>query len=224
LGGSVQRGGGGLARLGGMVTLASEGGTKLPGAPEELAGDVELPGDAPRACRSGPAARAGAFARTTAPAVEATAARHYSPRTEKAYCAWIRRYILFHGRRHPRELGPEAIEAFLTHLATEGHVSASTQNQALAALLFLYVRVLAQPTAWLEKLVRAKRPVRLPATLTATEVMAVLEQMGGADAPDGVPAVRLGAAAPGVRLPAREGPRLRAARGARARLFHPALG
>jgi len=104
-------------------------------------------------------------------------ARHYSPRTEKAYCAWIRRYILFHGRRHPRELGPEAIEAFLTHLATEGHVSASTQNQALAALLVLYVRVLAQPTAWLSQFVRAKRPERLPATLTAAEVMAVLDPM-----------------------------------------------
>jgi integron integrase len=105
--------------------------------------------------------------------------RHYSPRTEKAYCAWIRRYILYHGRRHPRDLGPEAIEAFLTHLATEGHVSASTQNQALAALLFLYVRVLAQPTAWLSQFVRAKRPERLPATLTADEVMAVLDQMTG---------------------------------------------
>jgi integron integrase len=105
--------------------------------------------------------------------------RHYSPRTEKAYCAWIRRYILCHGRRHPRELGPEAIEAFLTHLATEGHVSASTQNQALAALLFLYVRVLAQPTAWVSQFVRAKRPARLPATLTAAEVMAVIEPMNG---------------------------------------------
>ena len=110
---------------------------------------------------------------------EAIRRRHYSPRTEKAYCAWIRRYILFHGRRHPRELGPEAIEAFLTHLATEDHVSASTQNQALAALLFLYVQVLAEPMAWLTTFVRAKRPERLPATLTATETMAVLDQMHG---------------------------------------------
>jgi hypothetical protein len=71
--------------------------------------------------------------------------RHYSPRTEEAYVAWVRRYVHFHGLRHPSTLGPEAITSYLTHLATDGRVSASTQNQALAALLFLYVNVLGRP-------------------------------------------------------------------------------
>jgi integron integrase len=110
---------------------------------------------------------------------DALRVRRYSPRTEKAYCGWIRRYILFHSRRHPRDLGPEAIEAFLTHLATEGRVSASTQNQALAAILFLYVRVLERPQEWLGSFVRAKRPERLPVVLTPAEVMAVLDRMSG---------------------------------------------
>jgi integron integrase len=110
---------------------------------------------------------------------EALRMRHYSPRTEEAYCGWIRRFVLFHGRRHPRELGSPEIEAFLSHLAVAGRVSASTQNQALAALLFLYVHVLGHPPEALGDFVRAKRPERVPVVLTPTEVSAVLERLSG---------------------------------------------
>src|SRR3954447_15897296 len=88
--------------------------------------------------------------------------RHYSARTEAAYVGWIRRFILFHGKRHPDTMGEPEVEAFLTHLATQAHVSASTQNQALAALLFLYRDVLSRELAWLRNIVHAKRPSRLP--------------------------------------------------------------
>lgn len=105
---------------------------------------------------------------------------HYSARTEEAYVAWIRRFILFHGKRHPREMGPDEITAFLTHLAVQRHVSASTQNQALAALLFLYGKVLASDPGWLDGIVRAKRPERLPVVLTHPEVGKLLGQLRGA--------------------------------------------
>lgn len=91
--------------------------------------------------------------------------RHYSPRTERAYVGWVRRFIAFHGRRHPRELGSDEVRAFLTALATRGVVSAGTQNQAFSALLFLYREVLDTPLEGLETTVRAKRPVRLPVGL-----------------------------------------------------------
>ena len=113
---------------------------------------------------------------------ETIRARGYSPRTAEAYCAWIRRFVLFHGRRHPRDLGPPEIEAFLSHLANEQHVAPSTQNQALAALLFLYVQVLAVPLARLGDFTRAKRPHRVPNVLTPGEVAAVLNQMSGVPA------------------------------------------
>lgn len=106
-------------------------------------------------------------------------AKHYSLRTERVYLGWIRRYVQFHARRHPRELGAEHVEAFLTHLAVDGHVAASTQNQALAALLFLYRDVLEQELPWLENLVRAKRPERVPTVLSRHEVQALLLQMDG---------------------------------------------
>jgi hypothetical protein len=83
--------------------------------------------------------------------------RHYSMRTERAYLAWIRRFILANGKRHPRELGGEEVERFLTRLATEGEVAPGTQNQALAALLFLYRQVLRVDLPWMENVVRAKR-------------------------------------------------------------------
>src|SRR5437763_10427790 len=83
--------------------------------------------------------------------------RHYSLRTEEAYVGWARRFILFHGKRHPLELGEAEVAAFLTSLAVDGQVVASTQNQALAALLFLYREVLDRPLEWLDDLVRAKR-------------------------------------------------------------------
>ncbi len=101
-------------------------------------------------------------------------ARHYSPRTEDAYVGWIRRFILFHGKRHPNEMGDVEINAFLSHLAVEGHVAASTQNQALAALLFLYREALGLEVPWLECLVRARKPVRLPVVLSRDEVRRLL--------------------------------------------------
>jgi integron integrase len=106
-------------------------------------------------------------------------ARHYSRRTEKAYVAWIRRYILFHGKRHPLEMGGPEVTRFLTSLAVEGHVAGSTQNQALSALLFLYREVLAQEVPWLDNIVRAKRTARLPVVLTRDEVRTVIRQLRG---------------------------------------------
>ena len=104
---------------------------------------------------------------------------HYSRRTEKAYVGWIRRYILFHGRRHPREMGAAEVSRFLTALAVDGNVSASTQNQALAALLFLYHEVIGVELPWLDDLVRARRPRRLPVVLTRREVAQVIGCLTG---------------------------------------------
>lgn len=104
---------------------------------------------------------------------------HYSPRTEEAYVHWIVRFVHFAGLRHPRDLGAPEVERFLTHLAVDGHVAAATQNQALAALLFLYRKVLGQELPWLERVVRAPRRPRLPVVLSKTEVVAVLAQMNG---------------------------------------------
>ena len=104
-------------------------------------------------------------------------ARHYSQRTEKAYVHWIRRYILFHGKRHPETLGAAEIESFLSALAVQGKVAASTQNQALAALLFLYRAVLRMDLPWIDGIVRAKSPGRLPTVLSRDEVALVLGQM-----------------------------------------------
>jgi integron integrase len=106
-------------------------------------------------------------------------AHHYSRRTEEAYVAWIRRYILFHGKRHPSEMGAPEITRFLTSLAVDGKVAASTQNQALSALLFLYRVVLELEVPWLDGLVHARRPVRLPVVLTRDEVREVLQQLEG---------------------------------------------
>ena len=105
--------------------------------------------------------------------------RRYSRHTERAYTAWIRRYVRFHGTRHPGELGQAEVMAFLTHLAEGARVSASTQNQALAALLFLYGEVLSRPVGWLAGLVRAPDRKRLPVVLTRDEVRAVFERMHG---------------------------------------------
>ena len=107
--------------------------------------------------------------------------RHFSRRTEKAYAGWIRRYTLFHGRRHPVEMGGEQVTRFLSHLAVEGKVSASTQNQALSALLFLYRDVLAKDLPWIDEIVRAKRPVRLPVVLARGEVRALLRELDGVE-------------------------------------------
>lgn len=101
---------------------------------------------------------------------EAILTRHYSFRTEEAYVAWIRRFILFHDKRHPAEMGKVEIEKFLTALAVERHVAASTRNLALAAILFLYKDVLGRDPGWIDDVVRAKRPQRLPVVLTRPEV------------------------------------------------------
>jgi integron integrase len=106
--------------------------------------------------------------------------RHYSGRTEEAYVAWIRRYILFHGTRHPASMGEREIVDYLTHLAQAQRVSASTQNQALGALLFLYRHVLRTDLGSLDGVVRARTPERLPVILGRPEVRAVLEELEGA--------------------------------------------
>ena len=131
-------------------------------------GDAQIAGPPPRLL-----ARVRAAARV----------RHYSPRTEQAYVWWVRRLVAYHGGRHPEALGAPAVEAFLTHLATARRVSASTQNQALAALLFLYGAVLGTPLPRIGDVVRAQRPRRLPTVLTRAEVHAVLAALGVPDRP-----------------------------------------
>jgi integron integrase len=108
--------------------------------------------------------------------------RHYSRRTEDAYVHWVRRFILFHGKRHPQELGAIEVTEFLSSLATDRGVSSSTQNQALAAILFLYRFVLDVDLPWLNELVRAKRPTRLPTVLGREEVGKVLASLTGTSA------------------------------------------
>ena len=105
--------------------------------------------------------------------------RHYSRRTEEAYVGWARRFILFCEKRHPRELGAGDVTRFLSSPAVDRHVSASTQNQALSAIVFLYRDVLDVPVGWLDALVRAKRPVRVPVVLTREEVRRVLGRLKG---------------------------------------------
>jgi integron integrase len=105
--------------------------------------------------------------------------KHLSQRTEKAYAGWIRRFILFHGKRHPRDMAEAEVAAFLTSLAQHGNVSASTQNQALAALLFLYKVVMERPLGWVEGVVHAKRSHRLPVVLTREEVRDLLGKLKG---------------------------------------------
>src|SRR5690606_2560919 len=105
--------------------------------------------------------------------------KHYSIRTERAYVGWARRFILANDRRHPRELGLKEIEAFLSALAVRDDVAASTQNQALSALLFLYKEVLGLELPWIGDVTRAKRPKRLPVVLTHSEVRALLALIDG---------------------------------------------
>jgi len=105
--------------------------------------------------------------------------RRLAASTERAYAHWVRRFVVFHRRTHPRELGEREVAAFLTHLAAREHVAASTQNQALAALLFLYEHVLGRPLSQMEGIVRARRPKRLPTVLTPEEVARVLALMSG---------------------------------------------
>jgi integron integrase len=105
--------------------------------------------------------------------------KHYAIRTEQSYVDWIKRYIYFHGKTHPKDLGAQDVEAFLTHLAVAGKVSASTQNQAKSALLFLYRVVLEIKLPWLDNVTQAKAPKKLPVVLTVREVQAVLSRLSG---------------------------------------------
>lgn len=121
---------------------------------------------------------------TTAPRLldvlrETLRVRHYSLRTEQQYVNWVRRFLRFHHHRHPREMGAAEVCSFLTHLAVEGQVSASTQNQALSALLFLYRDVLMLNLPWLDEVVRARPSRHLPVVLTRQEVAALLAQVDG---------------------------------------------
>ena len=110
---------------------------------------------------------------------EAIRTRHYSLRTEHTYVQWIKRFIFFHNKRHPLEMGEREVSQFLSALAVEQHVSASTQNQALSALLFLYQQVLQLDIGWLDNVVRAKRPQRLPVVLTRQEIRTLLSPLTG---------------------------------------------
>src|SRR6185312_15759322 len=105
--------------------------------------------------------------------------KHYSLRTEHVYVGWIRRFILANGKRHPRDMGPAEVEQFLSQLAVRGNVAASTQNQALSALLFLYRQVLQVELPWLDGVERAKKPQRLPVVLTPLEARALLDLLVG---------------------------------------------
>ena len=105
--------------------------------------------------------------------------RHYSLRTEETYVQWVRRYVTFHGRRHPADLGAAEVTAFLSHLAVDRSVAPATQSQAKSALLFLYRDVLEQDLPWLDEIVKAKPRQRLPVTLTPSEVGNLLERMNG---------------------------------------------
>src|SRR5438874_4626131 len=105
--------------------------------------------------------------------------KHYSIRTEHAYIDWIKRFIVYHNKRHPLEMAEEEVAQFLSHLARDRDVSASTQNQALSALLFLYKDVLKQEIGWLENVERAKKPVRLPVVLSHSEMKRVFAHLHG---------------------------------------------
>lgn len=139
--------------------------------------DLALPGGPGAPSSSTP--RAAAQPRLLDRVRAAIRARHYSPRTEKAYVGWVRRYVFLHGRRAPDDLGAAEVTQFLSHLATQGKVSASTQNQAFCALVFLYREVLGRELDGLDEVVRAKRPVRLPLVLSRQEVEAVLSHTQG---------------------------------------------
>jgi len=109
--------------------------------------------------------------------------KHYSLSTENTYLSWIKQFILYHGKRHPAEMGAAEVELFLTYLATKRLVSSSTQNQALSAILFLYRDVLAITLPWLDNFERSKKPRRLPVVLTASEVQVLLREAAAAPAP-----------------------------------------
>ena len=110
---------------------------------------------------------------------QAIRVRHYSIRAEDTYVDWVRRFILFHGKRHPLDLGATDVSAFLTHLAVDRGVAPSTQNQAKSALLFLYREVLQLELPWLDEVIAAKVHRRLPVVLTPSEARALLHELSG---------------------------------------------
>ena len=136
---------------------------------------------------------------------EALRSRHYSRRTEETYCHWVKRFIFFHKVRHPAEMAEPEINDFLTHLAVKEKVSASTQNQALSALLFLYRHVIGREVGDLGKVIRARKPTRLPVVMTRDEVKAVLSEPFGRQVADGLAYVRRGVAPDGMPVPAGSG-------------------
>src|SRR5262245_38935732 len=105
--------------------------------------------------------------------------KHFSPRTEEAYWNWIKRFIIFHNKRHPNDMAESEISSFLSDLAVNKRVSASTQNQALSAILLLYNEVLKKPLDWIDNISRAKRPIRLPVVFTRQEVQSILRNLDG---------------------------------------------
>jgi len=105
--------------------------------------------------------------------------RHLRPKTERAYVNWVRRFVVFHHMRHPLEMGAKEVTEFLTHLAVEGQVAASTQNQALSALLFLYREVLERDFGWLDNVVRARKPKTLPVVYSPEEAMGIIGELKG---------------------------------------------
>lgn len=141
-----------------------------------MAGDVES------GVLSGTGAKAGRPLRLLEQVTERCRVRHYSLRTEQVYRQWVKRFILANGKRHPRELGAMEVEAFLSRLATDGDVAANTQNQALSALLFLYREVLGVELPWMQSVVRAKRPQRVPTVLSREEVSRLLALLDGQNA------------------------------------------
>ena len=140
---------------------------------------VRVPAEAPSLARAFAPAATTAVRDVLARVPAAIRARHYSMRTEKAYLGWIRRFISFNGGRDPNELGAADVTRFLTMLAVQGRVAASTQNQAFSALLFLYRDVLDRELTGLDEAVRAKRPQRIPQVLSPVEVQAILRHLHG---------------------------------------------
>jgi integron integrase len=153
------------------VAARVPGASARPFASRPASGTGGVAGPGPRPAPAGP--------KLLARVRHAIRLRHYSRNTEQAYVRWVRRFVLFHGMRRPEEMGAAEISAFLSHLAIGAQVSASTQNQALGALLFLYKEVLGRRVDWLGEVVRAKRLLRVPVVLTGEEVKAILGLLKG---------------------------------------------
>ena len=160
-----------VAALDTEETIACQQGATEPGGSRTV--DVPAPAEDPRGAEPPKPPRLLDRVR------EAIRVRHYSLRTEDSYVQWTRRFVLFHGKRHPQTMGAAEVAAFLTHLAAERHVAPATQNQAKSALLFLYKQVLGVELPWLDEVVGAKERHRLPVVLTQGEVRSLLHELSG---------------------------------------------